>query len=138
MRKSKPTKTQQAAVEDLEKIAVPLLEVTAGTSGIGDNDPNLEQCSVIAKVMAPTDWSENLESIRCLRIAGEGMAPQINDGSVVAVDLSQFDPLKLNNLIVLAWHKDFGLLVRRLKKFGAAEVLVVLSIQCLTSAGQQG
>jgi hypothetical protein len=52
------------------------------------------------------------------------MAPAITDGSIVAVDLSQFDPAKFNNAVVLAWHKDFGLVVRRLKKFGAAEVLV--------------
>jgi hypothetical protein len=52
------------------------------------------------------------------------MAPLIADGSVVAVDLSQFGPTKLDNSIVLAWHKDFGLLVRRIKTFGAAEVLV--------------
>jgi phage repressor protein C with HTH and peptisase S24 domain len=74
--------------------------------------------------MAPQDWSENRQSIRCLRVSGEGMAPVLTDGSVVAVDVSQFDPTKLSNSVVLAWHKDFGLLVRRLKKFGAAEVLV--------------
>jgi SOS-response transcriptional repressor LexA len=55
------------------------------------------------------------------------MAPLISDGSVVAVDLSQFDSAKLNSAIVLAWHKDFGLTIRRLKKFGAAEVLVAES-----------
>jgi len=124
LRKSKTTKTPQVAVEELEKLAVPLLGITAGTSGVGDNDPNIEQSPVIAKVMAPQDWSENRQSIRCLRVSGEGMAPVLPDGSVVAVDVSQFDPTKLNNSVVLAWHKDFGLLVRRLKKFGAAEVLV--------------
>lgn len=124
LRKSKTTKTPQVAVEELEKLAVPLLGITAGTSGVGDNDPNIEQSPVIAKVMAPQDWSENRQSIRCLRVSGEGMAPVLTDGSVVAVDVSQFDPTKLSNSVVLAWHKDFGLLVRRLKKFGAAEVLV--------------
>jgi phage repressor protein C with HTH and peptisase S24 domain len=124
LRKSKPTRPPHGTVEELEKFAVPLLGVMAGTTAVGDNDPNLEQCPVVAKIIAPADWSENLQSTRCLRITGEGMAPQISDGSVVAVDLSHFDPAKLNNFIVLAWHKDFGLLVRRLKRFGAAEVLV--------------
>ena len=113
----------QAAVAELENQSVPLLGVKAGTTDAGDNDPNIERSPVVARVMAPSDWSENKQSIRCLRVAGEGMAPLISDGTVVAVDLSQFDPVKLNNMIVLAWHKDFGLLVRRLKRFGSAEVL---------------
>ena len=124
LRKSKATRTAQTAGEELEDQAVPLLGLTAGTSGTGDNDPNLEQRPAIGKVTAPGDWSENRQSVRALRVAGDGMAPAITDGSVVAVDLSQFDPAKFNNAVVLAWHKDFGLLIRRLKKFGAAEVLV--------------
>lgn len=124
LRKSKTTRAPHAAIEELENHAVPLLGITAGTTGVGDNDPNLEQSPVIAKVMAPSDWSENKQFIRCLRVAGDGMAPLITDGSVVAVDLSQFDPAKLNNVAVLAWHKDFGLMVRRLKKYGVTGVLV--------------
>jgi transcriptional regulator with XRE-family HTH domain len=124
LRKSKSARTSQPAVEELEDKAVPLLGVTAATVGIGDNDPNLEQSPAIGKVMAPGDWTERQESVRALRVAGEGMAPAITDGSVVAVDLSQYEAAKFNNAVVLAWHKDFGLLVRRLKKFGAAEVLI--------------
>src|SRR5438270_1076590 len=66
LRKPKLTRAPHAAVEELEKLTVPLLGVTAGTSGTGDNDPNLEHRPVIAKVMAPADWSENLQSMRCL------------------------------------------------------------------------
>ncbi|HVH88702.1 MAG TPA: S24 family peptidase, partial [Terriglobales bacterium] len=123
LRKSKASKSAHTAVDELESHAVPVLEITAGTSAAGDNNPNLEQSPTIAKVMAPVNWSENGESIRCLRIAGEGMAPLITDGSVVAVDLAQFDPAKLGNSVVLAWHKDLGLIVRRLKRLGASEVL---------------
>lgn len=124
LRKSKNARTSQPAVEELEDKAVPLLGVTAATVGIGDNDPNLEQSPAIGKVMAPGDWTERQVSVRALRVAGEGMAPAITDGSVVAVDLSQYEAAKFHNAVVLAWHKDFGLLVRRLKKFGAAEVLI--------------
>ena len=127
LRKSKTTKTPHAALEELQNQAIPLLGVTAGTTSAGDNNPNLEERPVLAKIMAPSDWSENRQSIRCIRVSGDGMAPLITEGSVVAVDLSQFDPGKLHNVIVLAWHKDFGLLVRRVKKFGAAEVLVAES-----------
>jgi len=123
LRKSRSSRNPQAAVAELENQSVPLLGVKAGTTDPGDNDPNLESTPVVARVMAPSDWSENKQSVRCLRVTGDGMAPQITDGSIVAVDLSQFDPEKLNNMIVLAWHKDFGLLIRRLKRFGAAEVL---------------
>jgi len=124
LRKSRNSKSPQAAVAELENQSVPLLGVKAGTSDAGDNDPNLERAPVVARVMAPSDWSDNKQSVRCVRIAGDGMSPLISDGSVVAVDLSQFDQAKLSNMIVLAWHKDFGLLIRRLKRFGAAEVLV--------------
>jgi len=124
LRKSRTNKNPQAAVAELENLAVPLLGVRAGTIEPGDNDPNVDRSPIVARVMAPSDWSENKQSVRCMRVAGEGMAPLISDGSVVAVDLSQFDSSKLNNMIVLAWHKDHGLLIRRLKRFGAAEVLV--------------
>jgi transcriptional regulator with XRE-family HTH domain len=123
LRKSRSSKNPQTAVAELENLSTPLLAVKAGTTDAGDNDPNLDLSPIVARVMAPSDWSENKQSVRCLRVAGDGMAPQISDGSIVAVDLSQFEPSKLNNMIVLAWHKDFGLLVRRLKRFGAAEVL---------------
>lgn len=124
LRKSRTNKNPQAAVAELENLAVPLLGVRAGTTEPGDNDPNIDRSPIVARVMAPSDWSDNKQSVRCMRVAGEGMAPLISDGSVVAVDLSQFDSTKLNNMIVLAWHKDHGLLIRRLKRFGAAEVLV--------------
>ena len=124
LRKSRTNKSPQAAVTELENLAVPLLGVRAGTTEPGDNDPNIDRSPVVARVMAPSDWSDNKQSVRCLCVAGEGMAPLLSDGSVVAVDLSQFDSTKLNNMIVLAWHKDHGLLIRRLKRFGAAEVLV--------------
>jgi phage repressor protein C with HTH and peptisase S24 domain len=124
LRKSRANRSPHGAVEDMETRSIPVLAASAGTSTPGDNDPNLEQSPAIAKVMAPLDWDEHRENVRALRISGEGMAPLITDGSIVAVDLSQFDAAKLNNLVVLAWHKDHGLVVRRLTRFGAAEVLV--------------
>jgi len=123
LRKPKTNKAGHSAIEELEQHAIPVLGLTAGTSQPGDNNPNLEQSPVVAKVMAPNSWSENGQSVRCLRVAGEGMAPLIGDASIVAVDLSQFDSAKLTNAVVLAWHKDFGLTVRRLRKFGSSEVL---------------
>lgn len=124
LRKSKTGKGAQATVADLEHNAVPVVGLSAGTSLPGDSDPNIEQSSEVARVMAPPEWTENVQNLRCLRVKGEGMAPAITDGSIVAVDVSQFLAAKLSNAVVLAWHKDHGLIVRRLKKSGAGDVLV--------------
>jgi phage repressor protein C with HTH and peptisase S24 domain len=90
----------------------------------GDGDPNLEQVPAVAKAMAPAEWTENRQSVRCVRVTGEGMAPLIGDGSIVAVDLSQFEVSTLSNQVVLAWHKDHGLLIRRLKRLGTTDMLI--------------
>lgn len=127
LKKSKTSRPSHAPVPEPEATTMPLLAVTAGTIGAGDNSPNLDQSPTLARLAAPSDWSENKQSLRGIRVAGEGMAPLIGDGSIVAVDLAQFDPGRLGNAVVLAWHKDFGLIVRRLKRFGAAEVLVAES-----------
>lgn len=124
LRKSRANRTPHSALEDLESHSVPLLGLTAGTDRAGDNEANVEQSPAVAKLMAPAGWNDHQDSVRCLRVSGDGMAPLIGDGSIVAADLAEFDRPKLYNFIVLAWHKDFGLMVRRLKKFGAAEVLV--------------
>ena len=124
LRKSKTARAAHASTNGTQDNSVPLLALRAGTTSAGDNSPNLDQIPIATRVLAPSDWSENRESVRCVRVSGEGMAPLFGEGSVVAVDLSQYDPAALNNAIVLAWHKDHGVMLRRLKKFGAAEVLV--------------
>jgi phage repressor protein C with HTH and peptisase S24 domain len=124
LRKSKAAKVPHAAVTDLEHYAVPVIALTAGTSLPGDSDPNIEHSPAVGKVMAPPEWTENAQNLRCVRVKGEGMAPLIVDGSIVAVDVTQFHAANLSNAAVLAWHKDFGLMVRRLKKIGASDALV--------------
>ena len=42
----------------------------------------------------------------------------------MAIDFSQYEPATLINSVVLAWHKDLGLQIRRLKRVGATDVLV--------------
>lgn len=51
------------------------------------------------------------------------MNPLIYDGYILAVDSSQTDHAKLEGCIVIAWHKDMGLTVSRLQRYGDAEVL---------------
>jgi len=51
------------------------------------------------------------------------MGPLIQDGYILAVDYSQNDQIQLNGKIVIAWHKDRGLTVTRLRRFDHTEVL---------------
>jgi SOS-response transcriptional repressor LexA len=52
------------------------------------------------------------------------MAPLIQDGYVVAVDSSQIEQNKLDGKIVIAWHKDEGLTISRLRQYDHTAVLV--------------
>jgi SOS-response transcriptional repressor LexA len=45
------------------------------------------------------------------------------DGYILGVDYSQSDQIQLNGKIVIAWHKDRGLTVSRLRRFDHTEVL---------------
>ena len=51
------------------------------------------------------------------------MHPLIRDGYIIVVDTSQNDRSGLEGAIVIAWHKDKGMAVSRLKRYGATEVL---------------
>ena len=51
------------------------------------------------------------------------MSPLIQDGYILGVDYSQSDQMLLNGKIVIAWHKDRGLTVSRLRRFDHTEVL---------------
>ncbi len=51
------------------------------------------------------------------------MMPLINDGYILAVDSAQTDTSELNDKIVIAWHKDMGLIVSRLHHYDHTEVL---------------
>ncbi len=51
------------------------------------------------------------------------MSPLIYNGYILAVDSSQNDRSKLDGKFVIAWHKDMGLSVSRLKRYHHTEVL---------------
>lgn len=118
-----PDQTQQQAPES-SLHPVPLLNVTASTSDRGDNEPNLDHLPTVSTVVLPKDWTQNHLALRCLHVSGDGMHPLLQNGSIVAVDLSQFDRSRLYGEIVLLWHKDFGLKIHRLQKLGDNEVLL--------------
>src|SRR5579884_3471628 len=65
LRKSKPARPAHRSIPKPEQLAVPLLDVRAGTAAPGDNIPNLEQSQPVARLSAPAHWGENKDSIRC-------------------------------------------------------------------------
>ena len=52
------------------------------------------------------------------------MAPSIQDDYIIAVDAAQVELSKLYGKIVIAWHKDKGLIVSRLQRFDGTELLM--------------
>ncbi len=52
------------------------------------------------------------------------MMPVLHDGYIIAVDKSQNNRRKLYGQIVVAAHKEQGLIVSRLQRFDGTEVLV--------------
>src|ERR1700681_3402546 len=96
-------------------IAVPLLEVHAGTIGQGGSQfTDFASATAEEMIAAPANWCPNPNDTNCLRVRGTSMSPLINDGDVVAVDGSQTDPKKLNGKIVVGWHRVNGLSLARL------------------------
>ena len=105
-------------------VAVPLLKcIVASHGGKGDISPMLHDAPMESAIAAPNEWCPNPSSSTCLRVSGNSMAPLIHDGYILAVDSSQHDRAKLDGEIVIAWNKDKGLTVSRLKRYGQTEVL---------------
>jgi SOS-response transcriptional repressor LexA len=104
--------------------AIPLLKLVAASHGDkGDGSAVLHDAPVESMIAAPKEWCPNLSTTTCLRVRGNSMAPLIYDGYILAVDSSQNDRAKLDGKIVIAWHKDMGLTVSRLKRYENTEVL---------------
>ena len=105
-------------------VAIPLLKVVAAAHGeTGGHPSSLLSGPVESMIAAPRDWCPNPATTSCLRVRGNSMAPLIEDGYIVAVDSSQNGQIQLNGKIVIAWHKDRGLTVSRLRRFDHTEVL---------------
>ena len=107
-----------------QPIAIPLLKCVAASHGEkGDNSAILHDTAVESMIAAPEGWCPNPASTICLRVRGNSMAPLISDGYILAVDSSQRDQTTLADKIVIAWHREMGLMVSRLRRFGTIEVL---------------
>jgi len=106
-------------------VAIPVLPVVAATHG-GKGDPvdALDQVSPDSMLAAPSDWCPNPAHTSCLRVHGRSMMPLIHDGYIVVIDTSQTNRLRLYGQIVVAAHKEQGLIVSRLQRYDHTEVLV--------------
>jgi len=106
-------------------VAIPVLPVVAATHG-GKGDPVdiLDQVHPESMLAAPSDWCPNPAHTSCLRVHGRSMMPLIHDGYIIVIDTSQTNRLKLYGQIVVAAHKEQGLIVSRLQRYDHTEVLV--------------
>ena len=112
------------AQSKLKLVAVPLLSSVAAAHGEkADCQGELNDGAVESMIAAPRDWCPNPTATSCLRVRGGSMAPLIYDGYILAVDSSQTEIAQLNGKIVIAWHRDKGLTVSRLKQFDHTVVL---------------
>lgn len=105
-------------------VAIPVLKIAAASHG-GKSDAStlLHEAPIEGMIAAPRDWCPNPLSTSCLRVRGNSMAPPIYDGYILAVDSTQNDATKLDGKIVIAWNKDSGLTVSRLRRYDHTEVL---------------
>jgi len=117
----KRTKTEQA--DDF--VAVPLLPVYAATPGEqGDEEADLAMSAPERLLAAPVEWCPHPGATLCLRVKGNSMSPLILDGYIIAIDTSDKHHDSLVGEIVLARHREKGLLVSRLIRFDHTDALV--------------
>ncbi len=110
------------ATQKIQVVAIPLVKIVAPSRG-GPIPQLLRGAPVEGAIAAPKDWCPNPAQTTCLRVQGSSMAPLIGDGFIVAVDSSQTDNNKLDGKIVVAWNKDKGLAISRLRRYDDTEVL---------------
>lgn len=108
----------------LSLVAIPVLPIHAATRGeIGDSQTDLRQVAADEILAAPAMWCPHPEQTTCLRVKGSSMSPMVYDGDIVAVDSAQSDSRELNNKIIVAWHREHGLALSRLRLVNGVELL---------------
>jgi SOS-response transcriptional repressor LexA len=105
-------------------VAIPLLPVHAGTAGSPGDNIDLAEAPAESMMAAPLEWCPNPSSTVCLRVKGNSMSPLILDGYIIAVDTSEIESQHLVGQMVVAAHKEKGLLVSRLIRFDHTDALV--------------
>jgi SOS-response transcriptional repressor LexA len=105
-------------------VAIPLLPVHAGAPGLEGDNVDLAEVSPESVLAAPIDWCPNPESTVCLRVKGNSMSPLILDGYIIAVDTSEIEHDSMVGQIVVASHREKGMVVSRLIRFDHTDALV--------------
>jgi SOS-response transcriptional repressor LexA len=106
-------------------VAIPVLPVVAAThGGKGDSAVSLDQATPEAMFAAPSNWCPNPGSTTCLRVRGRSMTPLVHDGYIIVVDTAQNNRTELYGQLIVAAHKEKGLVVSRLQRFDDTEVMV--------------
>ena len=114
----------RARLSTHQLVAIPLLTVeVASDGGKGDSTALFHDAPVEGMIAAPKEWCPNPSATICLRVRGNSMMPLIYDGYILAVDSAQTNLSELSNKVVIAWHKDMGLIVSRLQHYARTEVL---------------
>ncbi len=115
---------KRPSIEKASLVVIPLLPVHAGTPGTQGDTSDLTDIQPESVLAAPRDWCPNPPSTVCLQVKGDSMSPLILDGYIVAVDTSATENDDLVGQIVIAWHREKGLLVSRLIRFDHMDALV--------------
>ena len=83
-------------------IAIPLISepIAAGDSLV------IKEKDIESFVIVSQGWIKQGHTYRCLRVRGNSMNPIISHGFIIAIDLTENDPLKLESHIVAAHYQD--------------------------------
>jgi DNA-binding transcriptional regulator YiaG len=108
-KKTRPLKTSL--------VAIPVLPLTAAaTKEKGSTHHDLDWAVPENLIAAPTEWCPNPAHTICLRVKGDSMEPLLHAGYILVVDRKQNDTDKLEDQIVVAHHRHYGLVVSRFLK----------------------
>ncbi len=84
--------------------------------------PLVDEKDIEGFVVIYQKWVKRGHKYRCLRVKGNSMHPVISDGFIVAIDLKENVPLKLQHQIVAARHQD-GVTIKYLLLTGKEYIL---------------
>ena len=90
-------------------IPIPLIS----EAGAVDDPLGIKEKDIESFVIVSQGWVKRGHNYRCLQVRGNSMHPIISDGFIIAIDLTENDPLKLVRQIVAARYKD-GVVIKYL------------------------
>ncbi|MDH5406530.1 MAG: S24 family peptidase [Candidatus Aminicenantes bacterium] len=94
-------KLLQSQISDETCIPIPII-----SEAVADTDPlNIKEEDIEGFVLVNQAWVKPGHTYICLRIRGNFMHPIISDGFIVAIDLNENDPLRVERHIVAARSK---------------------------------